>query len=693
LRSLKAKRVAKTIYQVELFKCLKEPRDLEAFLSDFRSREEPRFFFDKQDIEFFKKADFPEKDSIIADADAICQHNFDLLGSGKRNVDARPGKIDWHRDFKSGKKWPPDVFFRDIPLVKGDGAEIHVSWELSRFQHAPTLGKAYTLTGEEKYAREFVEQISDWIDSNPPGYGVNWRCPMDVAIRAVNWIWGYHFFKESKHCSDQFLLKFLKSLLIHGRHVRANLEHNSWVVELLSCLLLRRKPLISSLRRRRDLNNHYIADLAGLVYLGVMLPELKEAKKWLEFGTKELAREMANQVYPDGVAYEGSTSYHRLQAELFLSTTLLCLRNGLIFPQWYLGRLKEMIEFTLAYTKPDGTAPQIGDNDDGRLHVLSSYGSWDKKDHRHLLDVGAVLFNRPDFKLNGRFPEEALWLQGEEGLTKWHSLKPAKETLTSRGFNSSGYYIMRQDSFYMIVDCISNDRRAPSGHRHNSRLSFELYAYDKNFIVDPGAYIYTAEEGLRNLFCSTEYHNTVVVDSQEQNRFYQGELFYLEYDATPKINQWQVTEEYDFLDAEHDGYRRLKHPVIHRRQIWFDKVNGFWIIKDVLNSKGPHRFDLYFHFAPMKLEIDQHDFLAVKTRVKGANIAILPLEREGLSAEIIDGWVSHSYGVKQKAPVVRYSKYASAAIFCNIIYPAFEEVSIAKILKELPKSKVLGEVK
>ena len=166
----------------------------------------------------------------------------------------------------------------------------------------------------------------------------------------------------------------------------------------------------------------------------------------------------------------------------------------------------------------------------------------------------------------------------------------------------------------------------------------------------------------------------------------------MDYDAMPKINQWEITEEYDFLDAEHDGYSRLKHPVTHRRQIWFDKVNGFWIIKDILNCQGIHQFVLYLHFAPMELEIDQNYSLAVKTKAKGSNITIIPLEKEGVSVDIIDGWVSCSYGIKQKAAVVCYSMISGSASFCNIIYPYEGEVSIDKIMEKLQKSNVFGEV-
>ena len=85
----------------------------------------------------------------------------------------------------------------------------------------------------------------------------------------------------------------------------------------------------------------------------------KGEKKWLEKGVSALEEEMKFLVYPDGVDFEGSISYHRFVTELFLSTTLLCLKNDIDFPQWYMNRLEKMIVFVIYYTKPDGTAPQI----------------------------------------------------------------------------------------------------------------------------------------------------------------------------------------------------------------------------------------------------------------------------------------------------------------------------------------------
>lgn len=643
---------------------------IEEFTAHIRRREEPKFFFQpesKENMIATLERSFPEaRGETLDNADRIFAHIFNLLGSGPVRVgndtksQGNYESVDWHVDFKSGYRWDVKTYFKDIQYGHIKGVDIKVPWELSRFQHLVTLGKAYWFTADGKYAREFVSEIEDWIQNNPLPYGVNWTCTMDVAIRAVNWIWGYYFFKDSTEVTDEFLLKFVKSLYLHGKFIMGNLEGNPWGMN----------------------SNHYLSDLAGLIYLGVIFPEWKEAKKWRGFAVRELISEMKKQVYPDGVDYEGSISYHRLTTELFLSATLLCLKNGVTFPDSYIERLKRMIEFVIYYAKPDGTAPQIGDNDDGRVHILAHYGGWNRLDHRYLLSIGAALFNRQEFKeAAGELHEEVFWLLGEEGLKRFNDLPKRKASASSKSFARSGFYIIRQDSLCMIVDCVPVDLKAPSGHKHNSRLSFELFAYDKSFIIDPGAYIYTADKEMRNLFRSTGYHNTVVVDNQEQNRFTENELFSIGHEAILKVNKWQSNEEYDFLDAEHHGYKRLKNPVIHRRQIYFDKLEGYWVVKDILNGRGSHQFDLYFHFAPLEVELDNEFTLVVKTKTKGANFAIIPLETEGLSVEILDGWVSYQYGVKEKASNVKYSKNGQVpTCFCNIIYPYTEKINISDII-------------
>lgn len=142
-------------------------------------------------VAFLKKIAPEAPDLLVAEADQNCTHVFDLLGSGPTSLGE---KIDWHVDFKTGYRWDPKTYYKRIqPAPYPGGYDIKVPWELSRCQHFVRLGQAYWITNDEKYAREFIAQVTDWIISNPWPWGVNWSCTMDAAIRVVNWLWGCFF--------------------------------------------------------------------------------------------------------------------------------------------------------------------------------------------------------------------------------------------------------------------------------------------------------------------------------------------------------------------------------------------------------------------------------------------------------------------------------------------------------------------
>lgn len=628
-------------------------------IDEFLLRKDPKFHIDpekKEDI-ISELDNYPEfKNKCLDDADKICNHIFDFLGSGEKRLG---NDIDWHHDFKSNYCWNSNEYYIGTVnhlkyMKKGINADVKIPWELSRFQHAVTLGKAFWYTYNEKYAEEFVNQIKSWIENNPVELGVNWTCTMDVAIRAVNWIWGYYFFSKSNLFTDEFKIEFLKSLYLHGRHIMNNLE-------------------FGEVR-----GNHYLSNIGGLIYLGIFFQESQEAKEWINKGVSSLIEEMDYQIFPDGVNTELSISYHRLTAEIFVSTTLLCLKNNIQLPKAYMDHLEKMFDFILYYTKPDGTAPQVGDCDDGRFQILSNYFGWNRQDHRYLLSIGADLFGRTEFKSsNNEFNEDVFWLLG--------GLKEVKAKtyldLSSKSFKNSGFYVMRHEDMYLIIDSSSPDPKYLQGHRHNSALSFELFAHDKSFIIDPGSYVYTSNAKMRNLFRSTQYHNVVQVDNKEQNNF-NNDLFYLGTEAKTKVLKWEVTDEMDFFEGEHYGYTRLKDPVIHRRQIIFDKKKKFWFIKDILKGEDIHLFDLYLHLAPMKLKSYDLPYSFISNE-KGSNIAIIPLEIENLSAEILEGFISSSYGKKIKSPILRYSKKSGGkTTFSNLIIPFTKIEDIKEVLND-----------
>jgi Heparinase II/III-like protein/Heparinase II/III N-terminus len=569
---------------------------------------------------------------VVEEADKIARHEFDFLGSGPCYWGEL---IDWHLDPKSGYRWPKKFYKELLPVSPlTNDADVKLPWELSRMQHLLTLGQGYRLTGDELYARELVAQITHWLDDNPCLVGVNWTCAMEVSIRIVNVVWGLAFIEGSSCVTADFKRRVLMSIWQHGQYLVRHLEYS-----------IRPDGQMTN-------HNHYLSNIVGLVYLSLLFPEFKAAKTWWRIGIKGMVQEMERQVHADGVDYESSTSYHRLVLELFTSAALLCRLNGVQLPSAFWKRLEEMYSFILHVTRPDGKAPQVGDVDDGRLHILSDYGLWDRTDHRYLLSIGATLFHRPDMKAAAKnFSQEAFWLLGGDGARRFDAISSSTHTGGSKAFQEAGFYVMRSGTNYLMACCNRVGTAGTGNHKHNDLLSFELYAGDKAFIVDPGTYVYTSSAYWRNLFRSTEYHNTVVIDGQEQNRFDPGKIFEMTPDSDVIIHEWISTSDVDRLDAEHTGYSRLDPPVRHRRTFVFLKRKGTWEIIDAIQGEGIHTADWYFHF-DSGVDLARKREQTFRTRCKGTNLELEAHSDIPLLFQVLDGWVSSRYGQKTRSRVL-----------------------------------------
>jgi hypothetical protein len=476
--------------------------------------------------------------------------------------------IDWHSDFHRGYRWDPDIFFHDVRIAPVQGADIKVPRELSRFQHVAAL--AYGST--EESAVEFVLQVVDWIVANPYGRGVNWACSMDIALRAVNWIWGIRLFEEQVAKYQQVMTLIGNSLHDHGRHIYENLEY--W---------------------EESTGNHYLADIAGLIYIGAALPDISESDLWLTFGIQELVSEMRREVLPDGACHEASTHYHRLVAELFVGCAALIeripavrrhrmegvdvskhtktpvlnplefsgcnLKDGdQILPTWFYSRLADMVEFTLAMRKPNGLESQIGDNDSGRVHKLMPTVALETRNHDHLLACVGELLDRDDFRVAGK---QAAF----EGALLCGGIRVNAEKCEQKGhssrlphiFTDAGIVVTAVESAWLCVTCGPSGRGGRGGHGHNDKNSFELSVKGLDIIVDGGCPAYTQAPHLRNRYRSTAMHSTICVGGIEQNRWKAGTegLFRLEEKGNPSL----TVDQNGVIEGVHGGYGAL-----HRRR-------------------------------------------------------------------------------------------------------------------------------
>lgn len=601
------------------------------FLAKVKSDQRPKFFLVLQEkdrlVNGLRHICPSAESQIIQAAEQICTHHFDLLGSGKCWLGKQ---IDWHIDFKTGHRWDPTTYYLDIQYAPYPGGyDIKIPWELSRCQHFAWLGQAYWLTGDEKYTREFRLQIEDWIKCNPLRYGVNWVCTMDVALRAINWLWGYAYFQHSPTLDDSFHLLFHRSLLAHGRHMLNNLEWSE-----------------------QSTGNHYLSDIVGLVYLGILLPEFKEAQIWRQFGLSELEKEIQKQVYFDGVDFEASTNYHRLSTELFLSATLLAERNGFNLSPAYNEQLERMITVIYTISRPDGTVPVIGDQDNGRVHRLKIWQppEMEWQDFRPLLAVGAIWKNNPAWAISAKDCwEEAIWMFGMYAINEYDRLiaqsLPPKPISTC--LPAGGWYILRDQSFHIMVELGSNGQNGNGGHAHNDSLSFDLFWQGQTWICDPGTYLYTPDYEARNLFRSTQMHNTVSIEGYEQNQFDPHELFQMKNNTAPRLIHWEVTDSFTMLVGEFAP--QIPDSILHRRVFYLAHELNLMVLTDCVRGNENLR-RIVFHFSPDVIANSCQDPLPGIV-LKGRDKYRLWIFCPGCELETVyiqQGWLSIGYGNRQR---------------------------------------------
>lgn len=641
-----------------------EAKNKDTLIKHFRSRKGPNLFFDKtdkKDVCSIIKNKFPSSSSItIKEADDSCNHIFNLLGSGRVNLG---NPINWHSDFKN-KTWKND-YYEDLNSLlfknnfdnKDYIGDIKFPWELNKHLHFVSLGKSYQLTGDEKYAKEFISQISSWIEENPYKEGVAWMQNLIVAQRIISWIFAMELFIDSRHMTSDIYEKIFESLYQHACFISEHFEFT---------------PRSS---------NHLFGNAAGLFLFSFMFPEFKQSKKWLLWSLKIINSELENQVYDDGVQYEKSTNYHRYVIEFCLLPLMLSRRNNVkLLSSKSETIVEKMIEYIMFMTQPDGRIQPISDADGARVWNLGNYNI---NDCRSCLSIGSLIFKRSDFKfVSENHSEDLIWFFGKAGLEKYKEIQSIVPKETSKAFNKGGYVVSRngwnKNSAWLFFDQGNigmgdwPDNLNVGLHGHIDLLNLGIYANNSSIITDIGSYTYTGSKKWHDYFRGSKGHNLVVVDNEDQavlTNFWSSVKR-----PRPKNKKFRFSDDIDYFSCGHDGYKRLKDPVLHKREVTFYKKKKQIVIKDIIKTKGEHSIDIYFHLGPGVEIIKKEkmpDSIAVFTN-KNVIISCFHKDiRETITKgdeSIPLGWYAKDYGVKVPINVIVFSsKICHTSTFKSVI--------------------------
>lgn len=627
--------------EIDLVRELKDPELVEPEVySAFRQSDQaPTFFFSPEDREVFQPlfAQWDHEASPVTEADAILRGLFQFYSKEEKDVRFPP---EWHSNAVTGERASASSHWSDL----GDFGfgDIKNIWEVSRFGWAYALVRAYWRTDDERYPEAFWALFENWVAKNPPNQGVNWKCGQEVSFRVMAWCFALYGFLDSRSTTAERLQSLLTAMAISGDRIAANIDY-----------------AIS------QKNNHGISEGMGLWTIGILFPELKQANKWRERGRRvleDLAREL---IYADGSFSQHSMNYHRVMLHDYLWAVRLGDLNGEALSDQLRAKVAAAGDF-LWRCQDDisGAVPLFGANDGAHILPLSNC---DYRDFRPAVTMARFFSSGERTEENGPWEESLLWLWGRPALGSDRS----KEKRPASFLSATGYLTLRDEESFLFSRAGSY-RHRPS---EADALHVDIWWRGLNIAGDAGTFSYNAPPPWDGVLKRTAVHNTLCIDGADQMEKV-GRFLWLPWSS----GGWRRIEGNDgraWVEGWHDGYRRLKPSVIHRRAI-LSAGTGFWIVVDRAKSSGSHQYDLHWLLDdfPLKRDGNRGGF-CLGTR-KGDYYLTLgsttPMDESELSVVRGDphsprGWRSAYYQTREEALSIRLRKRAQNVTFISVFSP------------------------
>ncbi|MEN9562510.1 MAG: hypothetical protein RIR73_754, partial [Chloroflexota bacterium] len=500
---------------------------------------------------------------------------------------------NWHKDPITNYQLPTTLHWSQIS--DDSTTDIKFIWEPNRFAFVYTLVRAYAATGDEKYPQAFWQLIQDWADHNPPNTGANWKDGQEIALRLMAWTFGFYAFIHSPSTTNLQISQFTQYVASQAERIHANIGY--------------------AISTR---SNHTISEAFGLWMVGLLFPELKDAKTYFPLGKRLLEEEAAKQIFPDGSYAMYSLNYHRFILHLYLYAIQLGKFNqdnpslraaffaakqshdqargllraedhrprndGIEFSDEFKKQIANSIQYLSHLINPTtGHMPVYGSNDGALVLPLNNC---DFTDYRPLLQLGSVITTGQPMFEPGDWDEDVFWICGEE-LTAKHAKDAKKEQgflralseLGGKNFPDGGTYILRNTNSHTILRC-TNFISRPS---HADQLHMDLWMGAHNIAIDAGTYLYSGEGIWRNGLARTSAHNTVTVDGKDQMTL----VSRFTWTNWAKGKVLKQTE--NLWQGEHDSYK----PVNHKRTVMALEGDR-WLIIDDLAANEPHHYTLHW---------------------------------------------------------------------------------------------------
>jgi hypothetical protein len=565
--------------------------------------------------------------ALVKAADDVLAGRWSVLGVA-RSDSANP---DWFWDPVTGRRAPDrrlafGLRYRD-EAVTGNIKQV---WELSRHQHITVLAAAWWLTQDERYAEAAAGQLRSWWRANPFLTGVHWTSGIEAGIRLISWAWTRRLLDEWPKVGDLF-------------------EHNDVAVRQIGW---HQEYLAAFPSRGSSANNHVVAEAAGRLVAACAFPWYARSTAWRRNAAALLDRELTRNTFDDGLNRELATDYHRFVLELAVVAAVEADAHGHSLSEATWSRLARMLDAGAAIVDVTGRPPRQGDGDEGRALLVDDP---ERDPWATVLGSGAALLGAPSW-----WPHFGGGVQTFVLAALGRSRRVPRPPVLPRQFHQAGLVVLRsrtQDGPEIWCRCDGGPHGFLSiaAHAHADALSLEVRHDGVDILADPGTYCYHGEPAWRQWFRSTAAHNTIEVGGVSQSE--SGGPFLWNVHARTTTLSCSIGEQpVQTWSAEHDGYRRLTTPTIHRRSVTLDSARRRLTIVDTLDAPGPVESTLSWHVGPDVL-VDLNGTRATLFWNLGAGsrqgTLILPNQLNWSchrgQVEPIAGWYSPRFGTRVPA--------------------------------------------
>lgn len=536
-------------------------------------------------------------------ADALLDNNIEFFG---RSI-ALGEDIDWRRDWNQSLTPPLRLSLRTDYRNATDSGDCKEVWEPNRHHQLVVLARAYHAFQEPRYADKVASLLQDWLAKNPYGYGMNWRSPLELGIRLINWVWALDLIRDSGAVSPE---------LSEDLHQAA----------FLQC-----RDLASKFSQGSSANNHLIGEAAGL-FVAASYWFAEQKPEWIATSRAILERELVAQQTESGCTAEQALNYQFFVAQFYVVCGCVdhWTTNSLSPSYWaHLGRYLSFIEKFRGFEEQ---LPLFGDQDDGYVlnlgyhpHSLEDYRGW-----LMALRGEPMSGHSPSALLLGRRPfasDVTPHIVGVECNTGASAIEVLKD---------AGYAFLRsaQHGIAVLMDAGPLGYGSMAAHGHADALHFAYSIDGHALFVDSGTYDYFTYPELRNYFRSTRAHNTISIDDTDQssmsgpfmwNRAAEASFVAQDDDATAVAVTGSISR-YQGIDEKCRSISRT---------LTLDQHSGELSITDSIELNSKAKVSHFFHLHP-DVSVAQLTDSSYRLGIAGREL-IFEVSRQSYSTLVTDG--------------------------------------------------------